>query len=338
MNRLGAALLGEVSDPPIKSLYVFGSNPAAIAPNAGEVVAGLQRDDLFTVVHELFMTDTADYADIVLPATSQLEQTDLHKGYGHTVLAYNEQAIPAYEESKSNWEVMRLLAKEMGFAEPWLRQDAQEVISDVLHGTAATNPALEGITVDRLRKEGFIPLQFEPQVPFSGGQFPTPSGKIALFSQELADLGLDPLPGWVEREDDGLAFETEQFPQADGLLLVSGAAHHFVSSSFANHPDFLQREGDPFVEIHDQDAVSRGIRDGEMVILENGRGWCELRAVVTENIRPGVVASPKGRWSKLSNGRNVNWLTSDALGDMAGQSTYHSSRVWLRRKSANGSG
>jgi anaerobic selenocysteine-containing dehydrogenase len=122
MNRLGAALLGETMDPPVQSLFVFGANPAAVNPNAGRVVAGLQREDLFTVVHELFMTDTADYADIVLPATSQLEQTDLHKAYGHTVLAYNRQAIAPLSESKSNWEVMGLLAREMGFDEPWLHQ------------------------------------------------------------------------------------------------------------------------------------------------------------------------------------------------------------------------
>ena len=333
MNRLGAALLGEVSDPPIKSLFVFGSNPAATAPNAGQVVAGLQREDLFTVVHELFMTDTADFADLVLPATSQLEQTDLHKGYGHTVLTYNEQAVSPYEKAKSNWDVMRLLAKEMGFSEPWLLQKAEEVIAEVLAATAISNQALEGITLDRLKREGFVPLQFEPRVPFSGGRFPTPSGKVELFSQELADQGVDPLPGWVDREDDGLASDRERFPQDEVLYLLSGAAHYFVSSSFANQPDFLQREGVPFVEIHDQDAASRGIRDGDVVIIENGRGWCELRAVVTKKVRPGVLASPKGRWSKLSNGRNVNWITTDALADMAGQSTYHSSRVWVRRKS-----
>jgi len=305
MNRLGAALLGEVSDPPIKSLFVFGSNPAATAPNAGQVVAGLQREDLFTVVHELFMTDTADFADLVLPATSQLEQTDLHKGYGHTVLTYNEQAVSPYEKAKSNWDVMRLLAKEMGFSEPWLLQKAEEVIAEVLAATAISNQALEGITLDRLKREGFVPLQFEPRVPFSGGRFPTPSGKVELFSQELADQGVDPLPGWVDREDDGLASDRERFPQDEVLYLLSGAAHYFVSSSFANQPDFLQREGVPFVEIHDQDAASRGIRDGDVVIIENGRGWCELRAVVTKKVRPGVLASPKGRWSKLSNGRNV---------------------------------
>jgi len=338
MNRLGVSLLGEAADPPIKSLYVFGSNPAAIAPNAGQVTAGLEREDLFTVVHELFMTDTADYADIVLPATSQLEQTDLHKAYGHTGLIYNEQAIPPYEESKSNWEVMRLLAQEMGFSEPWLQQTPEDVIAEVLHATAVSNQALEGVTLKHLQESGFIALQFEPRVPFSDGKFPTPSGKVALFSQELADQGLDPLPGWVDKEDESPVGDSDLLPQGGALFLISGAAHHFVSSSFANHPDFLQHEGTPFVEIHHLDAAARDIQDGDAVIMENGRGWCELRAVVTDTVQPGVLASPKGRWSKLSNGRNVNWVTSDALGDMAGQSTFHSSQVWLRKKPATGNG
>ncbi len=334
MNRLGAALLGEVNDPPVKSLFVFGSNPASIAPNAGRVVEGLQREDLFTVVHELFLTDTADYADIVLPATSQLEQSDMHKGYGHTILAYNQQAIPPLGEAKSNWELMGLFAREMGFDEPWLHQSVDEIIDELLSASSESIPALHGITVERLKRERFIPLQFKPEVPFAGGRFPTGSGKVELYSQFLADQGLDPLPGWADKQDNGFNGEVSsngRFRPADALTLLSAAAHHFVSSSFANQPNFLKREGEPFVEVHPQDAEFRDIQSGDQVILENGRGWCELRAVVTDAVRPGVLASPKGRWSKLGNGRNVNWTTSDALGDMAGQSTYHSNRVWLRK-------
>lgn len=333
MNRLGAALLGEASDPPIQSLFVFGSNPAAIAPNAGRVIEGLQRDDLFTVVHELFMTDTADYADIVLPATSQLEQTDLHKAYGHTTLTFNRQAIAAPGEARSNWDVMRLLAAEMGFTDDWLRQDAEAVIAEVLEATAVHNPALAGVTLERLKDEGHVTLVFEPEVPWADGRFPTPSGKVELYSATLAGMGLDPLPGWQLQQDNGAAEDRPlngRFDLDASLLLISGAAHHFVTSSFANQPGLLEREGAPFVEIHPQDAAARGIVTGEQVIVENGRGWCELTAVVTDAVRPGVVASPKGRWARLSGGRNVNWTTSDALGDMAGQSTFHSNRVWLR--------
>ncbi len=334
MNRLGAALLGEVDDPPIQSLYVFGSNPVAIAPNAGRVVEGLQREDLFTVVHELFMMDTAVFADIVLPATSQLEHADLHKAYGHTVLAYNQPAIEPLRECKSNWDVMRLLANEMGFKEQWFIQSADEVIAEVLAATAVSNPALQGVTLERLKAEGNIRLHYEPDVPFADGKFPTPSGKVELYSQVLTDQGMDALPGYAGKHDDGSADGqgvNGRFAPNEGLFLITGAAHHFVTSTFANQQELLNREGPPFVEMHPDDAAARGIANGDMVIVENGRGWCELLAKVTDGIRRGVLASPKGYWSKLGNGRNVNWTTSDALGDMAGQSTFHSNKVWVRK-------
>jgi anaerobic selenocysteine-containing dehydrogenase len=339
MNRLGAALLGEADDPPIKSLFVFGANPAAVNPNAGKVVAGLQREDLFTVVHELFMTDTAEYADIVLPATSQLEQADLHKAYGHTLLAYNAQAIPPKGECKSNWEVMGLLARAMGFTEPWLYDDVDSVIEEVLAATAVHNPALKGITLDCLKSEGAIPLDLDSDVPFANARFPTPSGKVELYCAALAGAeGIDPLPNWVENVDDGFAGGDEELGGRNGrfapdqsLQLLTGAAHHFVTSTFANQPGLAQREGTPFVEIHPDDAQARGIVNGDAVIVENGRGWCKLRAVVTEAVRPGVLASPKGRWHRNApGGRNINWTTPDSLADMAGQSTFHSNCVWIR--------
>jgi anaerobic selenocysteine-containing dehydrogenase len=326
MNRLGAALLGEVSDPPIRALYVLNANPAASSPNAGRIVEGLRRDDLFTVVHELFLTDTADYADIVLPATSQLEQTDLHKSYGTARLTYNAPAIAPLGECKSNWEVMGRLAAALGFREPWLHQTPDEVIDEVLTATAEHNPALRGITLARLKAEGHVPLAVE-DVPFAGGRFPTPSGKVELYCQALSAEGADPLPGrFREDEDDGGAFADP----ALALRLVSGASHHFVSSSFGSHAGLLKGAGEPFVEVHPDDAAARGIADGGAVVVENGRGWFRVRARVTDAVRRGVVVSPKGRWGKLSGGRNVNHTTSDALADLAGQSTFHSTRVWLR--------
>ena len=150
----------------------------------------------------------------------------------------------------------------------------------------------------------------------------------------MANEGLDPLPGWQAERDDGTQAGQPLaglFPAGEGLTLISAAAHHFVTSSFANRPDMLQREGEPYVEIHPQDATARGIGEGDRVLVENGRGRVELIARISDGVRPGVLASPKGRWSKLGNGRNVNWLTSDVLGDMAGQSTFHSNRVWIRK-------
>ncbi len=327
MNRLGAALLGEVRDPPVRSLYVFNANPATSSPNAGRIIEALRRDDLFTVVHDLFLTDTADYADIVLPATSQLEHTDLHKAYGTTHLAYNAPAIAPPGECKSNWEVIGLLATAMGFQESWLHQSADEVIEEVLAATAAHNPALSGITLQRLKAEGTVPLNVEG-VPFAGGHFPTPSGKVELYCQSLAAEGADPLPGhFNDEEDDGGGFADP----ALALRLVSPASHHFVSSSLASQPGLLKGAGEPFAEIHPDDAAARGIADGDAVIVENGRGWFGVRARVTDAVRCGVIVSPKGRWGKLSGGRNANHTTSDALGDLAGQSTFHSTRVWVRK-------
>ena len=326
MNRLGAALTGEVTDPPIHSLYVFNANPAASTPNAGRIVEGLQRQELFTVVHELFMTDTAQYADIVLPATSQLEQVDMHRPYGHRNLQYNAQAIDPLGEAKSNWDVMQLLATAMGYDDPWLRQTPDAVIDEIIAASRPANSLLEGITGGRLRREGTVHYAFDPEsdVPFADGRFLTPSGKFELYCDAFATLGLDPLPHYEQPAE----FD-ERAP--DELILISGAAHHFVSSSLANVPKLKRLEGGQSIELNPADAARRGIVTGMGVIAENGRGWCRLRAVVTEDVPPGVAVAPKGHWSMdTPGGRNVNWTTSDAIADLAGQSTFHSNLVRVR--------
>lgn len=345
MNRLGAALTGEAQDPPVMALYVFAANPAASAPNAGLIRQGLLRDDLFTVVHEQFMTDTAQYADIVLPATTQLEQADLHKAYGQRNLQYNQPAIAPLGESRSNWDVMRALAAALGYQEPWLREPAEEVIRGVLDATRATNPYLEGITLERLQAAGTAPLHFTPdtEVPFAGGRFPTPSGKAELWCEAMRAYGLDPLPEFALPHEFKMHNAKSKMDSVDGadhfafftlhsaLVLISGAAHHFVSSTMANQPSLRAKEGAPFVEISPRDAAERGIADGADVIVASARGWVRLRAVVTGDVPPGVAVAPKGQWASLSpDGRNVNWTTSDALADLAGQSTFHSNLVQIR--------
>ncbi len=333
MNRLGAALTGEVQDPPIKALYVFNANPVTSTPNAGLIVEGLQRPDLFTVVHELFLTDTAHYADIVLPATSQLEHADLHKAYGHMMLQYNAPAIAPQGESKSNWDVMRLLAAALGYTEAWLQHDADAVIAEVLDATRTRGRdfirrTLEGITLERLQREGCVPLNLpEGFVPFADHVFHTPSGKVELRCDVLAGEGLDPLPHYEPPAE----FASLAAGQNGQLMLISGASHHFVSSSLANQASLREKEGSPFLEINPADAATRGIQDGQSVRVENARGWCRLRAVVTADVPPGVVVAPKGQWAQYTpEWRNVNWLTSDALGDLAGQSTFHSNLVSVR--------
>jgi anaerobic selenocysteine-containing dehydrogenase len=348
MNRLGAALTGEAADPPVMSLFVFGANPVASAPNAGLIVQGMQREDLFTVVHEQFMTDTAEYADIVLPATTQLEHADLHKAYGHRNLQYNHPAIAPRGESKSNWDVMRLLARALGYEEPWLHEDAEAAIRGVLDATRARNPYMAGVTMERLQAEGTVPLHFtaETDVPFATGRFPTPSGKVELRCEAMAAHGVDPVPDFaLPREFSVLSSQLSVADNSAGagddtpklttenskLVLISGAAHHYVSSSFANQPSLRAREGAPFVEVNPEDAAARGIADGADVVVESARGWVRLRAVVTDDVPPGVAVAPKGSWASLSpDRRNINWTTSDALADIAGQSTFHSNLVEVR--------
>src|SRR5829696_4659352 len=332
MNRLGAALTGEVSDPPVMSLYVFAANPVSASPNAGLIVEGMRRDDLFTVVHEQFMTDTAQLADIVLPATTQLEQVDLHKPYGQRHLQYNHAAIAPLGEGKSNWDVNRLLARAMGYDEPWLHDEPEEVLREILDASRPKNPTLAGITLERLQAEGTVAYRFpdDDSVPFADGHFRTPSGKVELRCEAIAALGLDPVPDYQPPAEfvAGLAPDDAGQPP---LVLITGAAHHFVTTSMANQPGLVAKEGTPFIEINPEDAAARHVVHGQDVLVSNERGWCTLRAVVTDDVPLGVTVSPKGRWASLSpDRRNVNWLTPDAIADLAGQSTFHSNLVHVR--------
>jgi anaerobic selenocysteine-containing dehydrogenase len=223
---------------------------------------------------------------------------------------------------------MGLLAGAMGFTEPWLHQSADEVIAEVLAATAETQPAFRGVTLERLKHDGPMALDLGSDPPFADGRFPTPSGKVELYSEALAAEGIDPLPGrFRPRDDDGPPAGDPTAP----LDLLSGASHHFVSSSLASQPGLLKSAGPPALEIHPADAAARGIAAGDPVVVENSRGSVRLTAEVTDAVRPGVVVSPKGRWAKHGGGRNVNWTTPDALADLAGQSTFHSNRVWVRR-------
>ena len=328
MNRLGAILTGE-ADPPVYSLYVYNANPVASAPNASRIVEGLMRDDLFTVVHELFETDTARYADILLPATSQLEQVDLHKPYGHLALQYNMPAIAPLGEARSNWDVIRSLADAMGFHEPWLQEDADAVIRGILDATAASNPGLAEVTLERLRQHGYLPLPVAAghEVPFADGVFRTPSGKVEFYSELARARGYDPVPGWVPEVEASTGVQEAPGAQAR-LPLVCPAAHHFVSSTFGNQERLIKKEQAPTLRIHPQDAQARNIHDGQPVRVSNERGWCRLVARITGDTRPGVLATTTVWWPKFSpDQRNVNWLTSDRLADFGGGSTFYTNLV-----------
>lgn len=328
MNRLGAVLAGE-ADPPVYSLYVYNANPVASSPNAGKIVEGLLREDLFTVVHELFETDTARYADILLPATSQLEHVDLHKPYGHLSLQYNTPAIAPQGEARSNWNVMRALSSAMGFNEPWLCEDANEAIRGILEATARQTPRLAGITLERLQADGSIPLSIpaDQEVPFADGIFHTPSGKIEFYSAAAAAKGYDPVPGWEPEAEARTGRDTAISPGAR-LPLLCPAAHHFVSSTFGNQQRLISKEGAPTLRIHPSDAAARNIRSGQLVRVSNERGWCRLVAEVTDETRPGVLATTTVWWPKFSpDKRNINWTTSDRLADFDGGSTFYTNLV-----------
>jgi anaerobic selenocysteine-containing dehydrogenase len=244
-------------------------------------------------------------------------------------LQFNQQAIPPLGEAKSNWTVMRLLASAMGFDEPWLHHSLEEALDEILTATRATNSRLKGVTLDRLKREGTVAYHFDQDehVPFADGLFPTPSGKVELRCEAMGAHGLDPLPDFHPPS------EFDSRAAADGqLVLLSGAAHHFVSSSMANQPGLAAKEGIPSIEIHPDDAAARGIANGDWVRVENARGWCQLRAQLTTDVRPGVAVAPKGHWPKRSPGeRNVNFLTSDSLADLAKQATFHSNLVTVQK-------
>ena len=329
MNRIGAALCGEISNPRIESLFVFCANPMVSAPRTGLVRQGLMRDDLFTVVHDLFMTDTARYADIVLPATSQLEHVDLHRGYGHTLLGYNHAAIPPLGQSKSNWEVMQMLADALGFDEPWLHESTDQVIEGILDATRDHNERLQGITLDTLKQNPSVEFAGDDEVPFADGHFPTPSGKVELYSETLAAEGLNPLPDWSAIED------ADDAELEDSLRLISPAAHYFVNSSLANLPSLTRRQKSTDIVMHPEDAAQRNLLDGERVRVHNARGECFRELHISDRIRPGVAIAVNGFWSSAECPDTINWTTSDRLADMAGQSTFQSNRVRVEKFDPN---
>ncbi|NOX62172.1 MAG: molybdopterin oxidoreductase family protein [Chloroflexi bacterium] len=333
----------EEAGPPVKALIVYNSNPAAVAPDQAAVTAGLLREDLFTVVLEHFQTDTADYADYVLPATTQLEHWDILKPYGHLFLALNRPAIAPIGQALPNSEIFRRLAAGMGYEDPCFREDDETILRNFIQ--AQTHPTFEGVTWKRLLAEGFVRLNLpEPYLPFAEGHFPTPSGKCELFSQRMADDGYDPLPAWIppaafksrtqnpQRLDDSRSScETSAFEHPP-LMLISPPAHSFLNTTFANMARFQAREIEPMVWLHPQDAAERGVIDRDVVCICNEQGRVQLVARVTEDIMPGVALAPTIWWRKFSpDERNVNWLTDQHETDMGGTAAFYDVRVWLTK-------
>jgi anaerobic selenocysteine-containing dehydrogenase len=319
MSRLGHTL-NEPSDPPVKAMVVYNSNPAAIAPNQNAVVRGLSREDLFTVVLEQMPTDTADYADILLPVTTFLEHTDLYLAYGHYHLQLARPAVAAPGECKSNVEIFRLLAKRMGFTDACFDDSEDDMIRALL---ASDHPFLRGITLEELERDHSVRLRVaangDPFLPFASGGFGTPSGKCEFRAESL-----DFTPPVESRAGDPELLA--RYP----LELVSAKNDDSMNSTFGNRPD-TDRQTATLV-IHPEDALPRGIADADQVRVYNLRGSSILVARVAPKVARGVVSAPSVRWPKKTpDGRGVNTLTSERLTDQGGGPTFYSCLVQVEK-------
>lgn len=331
MIRLGEALTepdAGVGGPPVRALLVYNSNPAAVAPDLRRVREGLAREDLFTVVLEHFQTDTADYADWLLPATTQLEHWDVHGSYGHLYVTLNRPAIAPLGESLPNSEIFRRLAARMGMRDPELRESDLDLIRTAL---GSGHPTMEGITLERLLEEGYARLNVpDPFTPYARpGGLRTPSGKIQIRSTALERLGFDPLPSYIPPRESGR--REGPYP----LTLLSPPEHPFMNSTFANVPRLAAAGGPPRLLVHPEDASRRGVEEGDRVRIWNGRGEFRAAAAVTTDVRPGVVVSYGVRWAKRSEGGStVNDTTSQRETDLGGGAVFYDNGVQIEKISA----
>jgi anaerobic selenocysteine-containing dehydrogenase len=319
MSLLGKALTA-VDDPPVKAMVVYNSNPAAIAPDQSVVLRGLRRDDLFTVVLEQFQTDTADYADILLPATTFLEHTDVYFAYGHYHMPLARAAVQAPGETRSNVDAFRALALRMGFDDACFRDTEDDMIRTLLD---SDHPFLQGITLERLEREHHVRLNVapsnEPYLPFAQGGFGTASGKCEFGAENL-----EYTPPVESRLGDGAL--RGKYP----LELVSSKNDDSMNSTFGNRSRVDQETS--ILHLHPADAGPRSIRNGDRVRVFNDRGSVLLQAEIDGVVQPGVVRSPSTRWLKRSSDkRNINALTSDRLTDMGGGPTFYNCLVQVER-------
>ncbi len=314
MRDLGKILCDPDLAPPVKALMVYGANPMVSIPNQAKIAKGLSREDLFTVVHDLFVTDTARFADYVLPATSQIEHLDLSPAWGHLYLALNRPAIAPRGESVSNTEMFRRLATALGRTEPWLFDSDEAMIRAAL---ASGHPWLKDITYEHLWEHGHARLKCpDDWRPFAEGGFPTKSGKAELWSEAQQAAGLDPLPatGAIRREA--------------GLQLITGKALHDLNSGYANSPIHRKRAGTLFIELHRDDAVARNLAEGDLVKVWNQLGSVDALCCISARIKPGVAWMPFGAMLDASgNLRSVNVLTDEAPTDWGGGSGFYDAFV-----------
>ncbi|WP_339839720.1 molybdopterin oxidoreductase family protein [Paenibacillus sp. FSL R7-0272] len=327
MNRIGEALLE--AEQPIRAMLVYCSNPLVVAPDTERVERGFAREDLFTVVHDLFMTDTAKYADIVLPATSSFEATDLYLSYWHQYVQLQEPVIAPIGESKSNVELFSLLGQAMGYDADIFGEKPEQMIENALQGTE--NPYMNGITLDRLKQQRFVKLDMSVHESFLE-HLPTPSGKIELYSEQMEQKGLPPLPTYAALVE-GFDGENPAGPdEAYPLMFVSPPNHNFLNSSFGNSAKHQRLEKMPLLQIHPEDAARRDVQDGDAVVVWNERGRIELTAKVTDAMLPGTVISQGLWWDGEGKKQRSNSLTSSRLSDMGNGATFFSATVEVKRQ------
>lgn len=322
MTTIGDDLLRPASPEfgaQLKAVIVYNSNPVAIAPDSGKVQAGFSREDLFTVVLEHFQTDTADYADIVLPATTQLEHVDAHSAYGHLYMMANNAAIAPMGEAKSNTEFFRLLAARMGLDDPCFK-DSDDQLASV---------AFVQFDWESLKRKGWQKLDV-PDAPFACGNFPTPSGKCEFYSESMKKDGLDPLPAYIPNYES--AASTPELAAKYPLAMISPPARNFLNSTFVNVQSLRATEGEPHLDINPDDAATRGINHGDMVRIFNDRGSFVCKARVTPKARPGLVVGLSIWWKKLAgDGKNANEVTSQRLTDMGRAPTFYDTLVQVEK-------
>jgi anaerobic selenocysteine-containing dehydrogenase len=325
MSTIGQALAR--SDPPIEAIVVYNSNPVAVAPDSVSVVKGFAREDLFTVVLEHFLTDTADYADYVLPATTQLEHLDVHRSYGHLYVVANNPAIEPLGEALPNSEIFRRLAAALGFTDPCFLESDAQIAARAFTGRQTT----AGYSWEQVRERGWWRLNVPaPYAPFASGNFPTPSGRCEFYSERLASQGLDPLPGYVPPYESPAS--APELAQRYPLAIISPPARNFLNSTFVNVRSLRDTEGEPHLDIHPDDAAERGISNGDAVIVFNDRGRLQLAARVTDRARAGVVVALSIWWRKLArDGRNANELTHQRLTDLGRAPTFYDCLVQVKR-------
>lgn len=321
MTTIGDDLLRPASaefGPRIDALIVYNANPVAVAPDSGRVAQGFAREDLFTVVLEHFQTDTADYADILLPATTQLEHLDVHSAYGHYYMMANNPAIAPLGEAKPNAEFFRLLARRMGFTDACFEESDDQIASIAFRRDDAKAVHFDW---ESLKKSGWQKLRM-PAAPFAEGGFPTPSGKCEFYSAKMQQDGFDPLPAYVPPYESVASNPAlaREYP----LAMISPPARNFMNSTFVNVKSLRDTEGEPHLDMHPADAGPRGISHGDMVRVFNGRGSMQARVRVTDKARPGVVVGLSIWWKKLAgDGQNANALTSQRVTDMGGGATFY---------------